>query len=157
MTATVLAASYARVSSAHQVDGTSLDTQREALAAEISRRGWQLVDHFVDAGVSGAKSSRPELDRLMTDVRAGHIDAVCTVTVNRFGRSLSQVVTNVGELRDLGVEFVSLKENMDLSTPAGRLQLHVLASVAEFERAQIAERCVTGQRAKAAGGGFVGG
>jgi DNA invertase Pin-like site-specific DNA recombinase len=131
---------YARVSSLDQHP----ETQIEALEAA----GCERV--FTDHGVSGAKASRPELDGCLAYLRQGH-----TLTVwklDRLGRSVSHLVQVVDDLRGRGVQFVSLTEGFDTTTPAGRLLFHILAALAEMERELIRERTLAGiARAKAEG------
>lgn len=151
------AAYYGRVSTAEQVDGTSLATQRERCEMSVEQHGWQLVDAFVDEGISGAKGSRPQLDRLMAACRTGDVEAVVVAKLDRFGRSVRHLSRLLGELDDLGVVFVSVAESFDSSTPAGRLQRNMLGSFAEFERDQIRERTSGGLAAVARDGYWPGG
>ena len=141
------AAIYARVS--------TLDQEPENQLAELRRyveaRGWSAAE-FVDRGISGSKDRRPALDALITDAKRRRFDVLVCWRLDRLGRSLKHLVTLLDELQALGVAFVSLGEGIDCTTPAGRLQLHVLAALAEFERARIAERVKAGlARAKARG------
>jgi DNA invertase Pin-like site-specific DNA recombinase len=118
------AAIYARVS--------TLDQEPENQLAELRRyveaRGWTARE-YVDRGVSGAKERRPVL---------------VVWRLDRLGRNLRHLILLLEELSALGVNFVSLGEGIDTSTPAGRLQLHILGAIAEFERARIAERVKAG-------------
>ena len=117
----------------------------------VAARGWTAVE-FVDRGVSGAKDRRPALDRLIRDARRRRFDVLVCWRLDRLGRSLKHLVTLLDELQALGVAFVSLQEGIDATTPAGKLQMHILAAIAEFERARIAERVTAGlARAKANG------
>jgi DNA invertase Pin-like site-specific DNA recombinase len=136
----VRVALYCRVSS----DSQTVDNQLLELRTYIGTRQWTLVGEFQDEGVSGSKDCRPALDRLMADARRGRVDAICVWSLDRFGRSLAHVVTAVQELHERGVAFVSLKEGLDLSTAAGRLQLHILSALGEFERARLIERTKAG-------------
>lgn len=141
------AAIYARVS--------TLDQEPENQLAELRRyveaRGWTATE-YVDHGVSGAKERRPALDRLLAHARRRTVDVLICWRLDRLGRNLKHLVTLLDELQALGVAFVSLGEGIDCTTPAGRLQLHVLAALAEFERARIAERVKAGlQRARRQG------
>ena len=114
-------------------------------------RGW-TVSEYVDEGVSGAKESRPALDRLLKDARRRRLDALVVWRLDRLGRNLRHLILTLDELTALGVSFVSLGEGIDTSTPAGRLQLHILGAIAEFERARIAERVKAGvERARRQG------
>ena len=134
------AAIYCRVSS----DTQTVDNQLIELQTYIATRQWTLAGEFRDEGVSGSKDRRPALDRLMAEARRGRVDVICVWSLDRFGRSLSHVVTAVQELHERGIAFVSLKEGLDLSTAAGRLQLHILSALGEFERARLIERTKAG-------------
>lgn len=149
---------YARVSTDEQAqEGTSIGTQRERCSASILSRGWDLVGEFVDRGVSGALAHRPELDRLMQACRAGEVDVVVVAKLDRFTRSKRHLENAVAELDDLRVAFVSVAENIDSSTPSGRMFRSLLGAFAEFEREQIAERTMSGIRATANAGLWPGG
>ena len=117
-------------------------------------RGWQVTDEYVDAGWSGAKASRPELDRLMKDARQRRFDAVLVWKLDRWGRSLAQLVQSVQELTSLGLRFIAVTQNIDTdqNNPMARLLLHLMAAFAEFEREMIRERTVAGVRAARAKG-----
>ena len=134
---------YARVSTLNNQDPEmQLAEQREY----AERRGWQIVDEFIDQGVSGSKESRPALNRLMSDAYRRRFDAVLVWKIDRFGRSLKHLVNSLAELSALGVAFVSLRYNLDLSTPSGRLMFQIIGTMAEFERALIQERVRAGLR-----------
>ena len=140
-------ASYLRVSTADQ----TVQNQRNDLQRYCEARGWTVTE-YVDEGVSGAKESRPALDRLLKDARRRRLDALVVWRLDRLGRNLRHLILTLDELTALGVSFVSLGEGIDTSTPAGRLQLHILGAIAEFERARIQERVKAGlTRAKAQG------
>jgi len=134
------AAIYCRVSS----DAQTVDNQLLELRSYVAGRQWTVAGEFCDRAVSGSKDRRPALDRLMAQARRGRVDAICVWSLDRFGRSLAHVVTTVQELRERGVAFVSLKEGLDLSAAAGRLQLHILSALGEFERARLIERTKAG-------------
>jgi DNA invertase Pin-like site-specific DNA recombinase len=134
------AAIYVRVSS----DAQTVDNQLLELRTYVAGRQWTIAGEFRDEGVSGSKDRRPALDKLMTEARRGKVDVIAVWSLDRFGRSLAHVVTAVQELHERGVAFVSLKEGLDLSTAAGRLQLHILSALGEFERARLIERTRAG-------------
>lgn len=141
------AAIYARVSTTDQ----TCDNQLIELRRYCQARGW-MAKEYVDAGVSGAKDRRPALDALSKDARRRRIDVLVCWRLDRLGRNLKHLVTLLDELQAVGVAFISLSEGIDATTPAGRLQLHVLAAIAEFERARISERIRAGiLRARAQG------
>jgi DNA invertase Pin-like site-specific DNA recombinase len=134
---------YARVST---LNGQNPETQLIELREYAARRGWQVVDEYVDAGVSGSKDSRPALNRLMAHAHQRRFDAILVWKLDRFGRSLKHLVTAIAELEALGVVFASLKDNWDLSTPSGRLLFQIVGAMAEFERELIRERIRAGMR-----------
>ncbi len=134
---------YARVST---LNGQNPETQLIELREYCARRGWQSAGEYVDAGVSGSKDSRPSLNRLMAHAQQRRFDAILVWKLDRFGRSLKHLVTAIAELEALGVTFVSLKDNWDLSTPSGRLMFQIVGAMAEFERSLIAERIRAGMR-----------
>jgi DNA invertase Pin-like site-specific DNA recombinase len=141
------AAIYARVS--------TLDQEPENQLAELRRyveaRGWTAVE-YVDRGVSGAKDRRPALDRLVADAKRRRLDVLVCWRLDRLGRNLKHLITLLDELQSLGVSFVSLAEGIDATTPAGKLQMHILGAIAEFERGRIVERVRAGlARARAEG------
>ena len=132
---------YARVSTMH---GQHPEMQLSELREYAARRGWKVVDEYLDEGVSGSKDSRPELNRLMADVHSRKFEVVLCWKVDRFGRSLRHLVNALADLDAYGVAFVSLRDNLDLSTPSGRLMFQVIGAMAEFERALIRERVKAG-------------
>jgi DNA invertase Pin-like site-specific DNA recombinase len=136
------AALYARVSTQDQ----NCETQVRELREYAGRRGWQVVGEYVDTGWSGAKASRPELDRLMTDAALRRFDAVLVWKLDRFGRSVRNCLDGIESLRAHGVRFLAVSQSIDTdeSNPTARLLLHILASVAEFERELIRERVRAG-------------
>ena len=134
---------YARVST---LNNQYPEMQLSELREHAARRGWQIVEEFTDQGVSGGKESRPALNRLMSDACRRRFDAVLVWKIDRFGRSLKHLVNALAELAALGVAFVSLRDNLDLSTPSGRLMMHLLSAMAEFERELIQERVRAGLR-----------
>jgi DNA invertase Pin-like site-specific DNA recombinase len=142
------AALYARVSTTDQTcENQLLELRKYCLA-----RGWQIGREFVDHGVSGSKDRRPALDELAADARRRRFDVLVCWRLDRLGRNLRHLILMLDELQAVGVAFVSLSEGIDATTPAGRLQLHVLGAIAEFERDRIRERVVAGlDRAKAQG------
>src|SRR5215510_991259 len=120
--------------------------QLNELREYAARRGCMIVEEYIDQGVSGCKGSRPALNRLMSAAKQRRFDAVLVWKLDRFGRSLRHLVNALAELEALGVAFVSLRDNLDLTTPAGRLMFQIIGAMAEFERALIQERVKGGLR-----------
>lgn len=136
---------YARVSTKDQ----SPDLQLDALRGLAAQRGWVIAGEYVDLGVSGTKSRRPELDRLMKDVHSGKVDVVTVWKFDRFARSTQHLVTALNDFRGRNVEFLSVQDGIDTSTAAGRMVFGVIASLAEFERELIVDRVKAGIAAAA--------
>lgn len=139
---------YGRVSTAEQ----STTMQIDELRAYCLRREWEIVEEFIDAGVSGSKESRPALNRLLADAKRRRFDTVLVYRYDRFARSLRQLVNALAEFDALGIHFVSLHEGVDTSTPNGRLVFGIFASIAEFERELIRGRVRSGLAAARAKG-----
>jgi DNA invertase Pin-like site-specific DNA recombinase len=148
------AALYARVSTLNNGQDPTLQTRE--LRQYCDHRGWQIFGEHIDAGVSGTKDSRPELNRLMADAYQRRFDAVLVWKLDRFGRSLRHLVNALAEFEALGVAFVSLRDNLDLSTPSGRLMFQIIGAMAEFERSLIVERVKAGMRNARAKGKRIG-
>jgi len=138
------AAIYARVSTSNNGQDPTMQTRE--LEEYCQRRGWEVAGCYVDTGISGSKESRPELDRLMADARQRKLDVVLVWKLDRFGRSLKHLVNALAEFEALGITFASLKDNLDLSTPSGRLMFQIIGAMAEFERSLIQERVRAGLR-----------
>ena len=133
------AAIYVRVSTTDQ------DTQRQEseLREYTEKRGWS-AKIYRDKGHSGAKSDRPALNNLVHDLRCRRIDVVVVWALDRLARSLKQLLSIAEDCRTVGVDLVSLKQNVDTTLPAGRLTFQVLGAVAEFERELLRERVRSG-------------
>lgn len=134
---------YARVST---LNGQHPEMQLSELREYGARRGWEIISEYVDEGVSGSRERRPQLDRLMADAHRRKFDAVLVWKIDRFGRSLRHLVNALADLDAYGVAFVSLRDNIDLSTPSGRLMFQVIGAMSEFEKALIQERVRAGLR-----------
>jgi DNA invertase Pin-like site-specific DNA recombinase len=148
------AAIYARVSTAN--NGQDPHMQTRELGEFCECRGWTLAE-YVDIGISGTKEKRPALDRLMADAHKRKFDVVVVWKFDRFARSVSHLLRALETFKTLGIEFVSLTEGVDTSTPAGRMVFTVLSAVAELERSLIVERVKAGLRNARAKGKRLGG
>ncbi len=143
---------YARVSTTDQHPGMQVDELRRV----CSQRGWEIVGEYVDAGYSGSKDRRPELDRLMGDVHRGMVGIVLVWRFDRFARSVRHLVSALEDFRSRSVDFISVMDGIDTCTPAGRFTFHVVAAVAELERELIRERTRAGIAAARRRGAHVG-
>jgi len=133
---------YMRVST--KGHGQTNDTQALALREYAQRRGFQIIEEYRDEGISGSKDSRPALDQLMKDARTRKFDVVIVARFDRFARSVSHLLRALEEFNHLGIDFVSLSESIDTSTPMGKMIFTVLGAVAELERNLIKERVYMG-------------
>src|SRR3954451_23077943 len=141
---------YARVSTV----GQTVENQIRELEAVGERLGWEIVDRYIDQGISGAKGreQRPALDSLLKAVIRGEVDVVAAWSVDRLGRSLQDLVGLLNELRARGVDLYLHQQGLDTGTPSGRAMYQMLGVFAEFERAIIVERIKAGMtRARAQG------
>jgi putative DNA-invertase from lambdoid prophage Rac len=145
---------YARTSTVDQ----NCEMQLRELREYAVRRGWQITAEYVDAGWSGAKASRPEIDRLMGDAAQHRFDTVLVWKLDRFGRSVRNCLDGIEMLRSCGIRFLAVSQSIDTdeSNPTSRLMLHILAAVAEFEREMIRERVSAGVKNARAKGKQIG-
>lgn len=141
---------YARVSTTDK--GQDPEMQLRELREYARLHGLTVFREYVDSGVSGSKDSRPQLNALMTDAQLRKFDAVLVWKLDRFSRSLRMLINSLEVLAGAQVSFISLRDNLDLTTPAGRLMFQMIGAFAEFEREIIRERVRAGLRnAKAKG------
>ena len=150
----VCAAIYARVSTLNGGQDPTMQTRE--LEEYCQRRGWEVFDCYVDNGVSGKKDSRPQLNRMMQDAHERRFDVVVVWRFDRFARSVSHLLRALETFNSLGVQFVSLSEQVDTSTPTGKMVFTVLGAVAELERNLIVERVRAGLRHARAKGKLLG-
>jgi DNA invertase Pin-like site-specific DNA recombinase len=140
----VRVALYGRVSTTNHGQDVSIQTRELEQFAQA--RGWHLVDSYLDIGISGSKDKRPELDRLMADAHKRRFDVIVVWRFDRFARSVSHLLRALETFNALGISFVSLSEQMDTTTPTGKMIFTVLGAVAELERSLIVERVRAGLR-----------
>ncbi len=146
---------YCRVSSEEQVEGFSLDAQRRALHEYCAGKGWTVVDEYADEGKSArgdAIEKRPEFARMMADVEAGHLDVVVVHKLDRFARNIRVTFEQFEVLRRHDIAFVSLSEQMDFSTPIGKVILATLAAFAQYYSDNLAVEIAKGKRERKAQG-----
>ena len=139
---------YARVSTKDQ----SCELQVRDLRAYCTARGLDLVREYVDVGQSGAKDSRPELNKLMDDARKRQFDAIVVWRFDRFARSTKHLLSALEEFRSLGIQFISYQENIDTSSALGQALFTIVSAVAQLERDLIRERVTAGIRNARANG-----
>jgi len=136
------AAIYARVSTADQ----HIETQLYQLRELAARRGYEVGHEYKDIGVSGSRARRPGLDAMLADAHRRRFGIVLVAAFDRVARSVKHFLTVVDELNDLGIEFVSARENIDTSGAMGRMFVTIIGCVAELERSLIIERIRAGMR-----------
>jgi DNA invertase Pin-like site-specific DNA recombinase len=150
----IRAALYARISTLNH--GQDPEVQLRELREFCERRGFAIAHEYVDKGISGSREKRPALDKLLADCRKRRVDAVVVYRYDRFAMSLRQLVNALEEFRSLGIDFISIHEGVDTSTPNGRLVFGIFASIAEFERELIRDRVRSGLAAAKAKGKQIG-
>jgi DNA invertase Pin-like site-specific DNA recombinase len=151
MTKTVSrAAIYARVST----DSQTIENQERELKRIAERRGWEVVEIYTDAGISGAKgrAQRPGLDRMLKDASRRKFDVVMSWAIDRLGRSLIDLLGTIQHLEAVGVDMYLDQQSIDTTTPMGKLVFQVTGAFAEFERAMIRQRVKAGLRRAVAQG-----
>ena len=122
----------------------STDMQKADIEAYLKSKGITEFQIYEDRGISGTKKDRPALKKLMLDCRAGKVSSVVCWKLDRLFRSLSDLMQTVMEFKDRGIEFVALKDGIDLSTATGVLMFQIIGAFAQFEAAVIKERVVAG-------------
>jgi DNA invertase Pin-like site-specific DNA recombinase len=145
------AALYLRVST---LNGQNTDNQRLELERVAERHGWQVVDVYEDAGISGARGreNRPAFDRMLKSAVRREFDVILAWSVDRLGRSLQDLVSFLSEIHAKGVELYLHQQGIDTTTPSGKAMFQMMGVFAEFERAMIRERVLAGlKRARARG------
>jgi len=139
---------YARTSQADQ----NAETQLLALRDYCERMNYNITDEYVDSGFSGKNTNRPQFERLLADMRVKKIQCILVWKIDRVGRSLQHLLSFLQELRNKNVDFISITENIDTTTPHGELIWNILGSFAQYERSIIVARTNAGlARARAEG------
>ena len=151
---------YVRVSTeAQAAEGYSLDDQESRLRAYCAAQGWPVcAEHiYIDAGISGKSTERPEFQRMMAAAADGQIRRIVCMKLDRLARNVRDFLATVDQLTAYGVDLVLIKESFDTGTPHGKFALTMFAAMAELEAATIAERVTAGRMQKARQGGWNGG
>ena len=152
---------YTRVSTEMQVDGYSLDAQKDRLKKEAKHRDMQVIEVFSDEGKSGKNTTgRPAFQEMMKRIANGNednIDYVLVFKLSRFGRNTADVLSNLQLMQDYGVNLLAVEEAIDSAGPTGKLMVSVISAVAEIERENIREQTMAGRRQKAREGKWNGG
>jgi len=153
------AAIYIRVSTDAQRDeGYSIDAQKEMLAAHYVSKGIKEYEYYIDGGFTGSNIDRPELQRLTNDIKSGMISAVLVYKLDRLSRSQKDTLHLIEDIfNPHGVQFISLSESMDTSTPIGRLMIGILSAFAQLERENIRDRSMMGRKERTKTGLWKGG
>lgn len=149
-----MVALYIRTSTDRQSGGA--ETQLRALSQWAKSKGYEDIEVYEDFGVSGAKSSRPALDRLLEDCRCGKVSTLACFSFSRFARSTRHLLSALDELNKLGIAFVSISEAIDTSSPVGRTLFTIIAAIGELERSLVQERVRAGLRNAATKGRYPG-
>ena len=150
MSGTKRAALYVRVST----DAQTVENQMRELRQVAVRRGWDVVEVYSDAGISGAKgrNGRPGLDSVLKDATRRKFDIVMAWAIDRLGRSLVDLLGTIGHLEACGVDFYLDQQSIDTTTPMGKLVFQVTGAFAEFERTMIRQRIKAGLKRAVAQG-----
>lgn len=130
---------YVRVSTVEQ----SIELQKQELTAFATARGWTVTAVYEDSA-TGTNTKRPGLQAALQAAHRREIDAIVVWKMDRFARSLKDLIDMLSDLKSYGVEFVSLRDNVDMTTSAGKLLMHLIGAFAEFEAAIIRERVSAG-------------
>ena len=150
---------YPRVSTEMQVDGYSLEGQKNCLKRFAEREEMQIVGIYEDAGKSGKSiEGRPAFKRMLSDIQAGlEVDYILVYKLSRFGRNAADILNSLELVQSYGVNLLCIEEGIDSSQASGKLLISVLSAVAEIERENILEQTMNGRREKARQGKWNGG
>lgn len=151
-----LAAIYVRVSTQEQAQqGFSLNAQQEALENYAKALGYEIHRVYRDEGKSAKDLKRPEMTNLLQDAEAGKFSAIFIYKLDRFSRSIKDLILTIDKLKDWGIDFVSLQDRIETTSASGKLMFHIIGAFAEFERNIIGDRTKFGMQRKAKEGGFI--
>jgi DNA invertase Pin-like site-specific DNA recombinase len=131
---------YARVST----DKQKVDMQLNELRDFVNRSGWKVYREFIDEGYTGSNTKRPAFSEMRHEARKRKFDILLVWKLDRLSRSLKDLINTLDELGHLGINFISYDNNLDTTTPTGKLVFQIIGAVAEFEKDIIRERVVAG-------------
>jgi site-specific DNA recombinase len=151
-----LAAIYVRVSTQDQAQhGFSLDAQQDALQNYAKALGYEIYKIYRDEGKSAKDLKRPEMSNLLRDAEERKFQAIFIYKLDRFSRSLKDLILTIDKLKEWGIDFVSLQDKIETASASGKLMFHIISAFAEFERNIIGDRTKFGMERKAKEGGFI--
>ncbi len=151
-----LAAIYVRVSTQEQAtQGYSLNAQQEALENYAKALGYDLFRIYRDEGKSAKDLKRPEMTQMLADAEGKKFSAIFIYKLDRFSRSLKDLILTIDKLKEWGIDFVSLQDRIETTSASGKLMFHIISAFAEFERNIIGDRTKFGMQRKAHEGGFI--
>ena len=151
-----LAAIYVRVSTQEQAQqGFSLDAQQETLENYAKALGYEIHKIYRDEGKSAKDMNRPEMTKMLKDAEAGKFSAIFIYKLDRFSRSIKDLILTIDKLKEWGIDFVSLQDRIETTSASGKLMFHIIGAFAEFERNIIGDRTRFGMERKAREGGFI--
>jgi site-specific DNA recombinase len=155
-TAKPLAAIYIRVSTQDQVQhGFSLDAQQDSLQNYAKAMGYDLFKIYRDEGKSAKDMNRPEMKQMLSDAKENKFSAIFIYKLDRFSRSLKDLILTIDQLKEWGIDFISLQDKIETTSASGKLMFHIISSFAEFERNIIGDRTKFGMERKAKEGGSI--
>jgi site-specific DNA recombinase len=151
-----LAAIYVRVSTQDQAQhGFSLDAQEESLENYAKALGYEIFKIYRDEGKSAKDLNRPEMQQLLKDAEEKRFSAIFIYKLDRFSRSIKDLILTIDQLKTWGIDFVSLQDKIETTSASGKLMFHIISAFAEFERNIIGDRTTFGMARKAKEGGFI--
>ncbi len=151
-----LAAIYVRVSTQDQVQhGFSLDAQQESLQNYANALGYEIFQIYRDEGKSAKDLKRPEMQQMLKDAEEGKFSAIFIYKLDRFSRSLKDLIITIDKLKEIGIDFISLQDKIETASASGKLMFHIISAFAEFERNIIGDRTKFGMEKKSKEGGFI--
>jgi site-specific DNA recombinase len=151
-----LAAIYVRVSTQDQVQhGFSLDAQQDSLQNYAKALGYEIFNIYRDEGKSAKDLHRPQMQQLLSDAKNRKFQAIFIYKLDRFSRSLKDLILTIDQLKEWGIDFVSLSDKIETASASGKLMFHIISAFAEFERNIIGDRTKFGMERKAKDGGII--